>query len=179
LSDETDNEGRYEIYLPTGTWKIEQDTPSGWNQLSEADGDGTYTITVPDAISEVEPDADSDEGLSFSFIGWLLPTAHAAVFENYRKGLDFGNERVSSGGSSSSGTRVGDRDRNNDSSNTPDGEVLGDSTSTPEGQVLGEATSVMPVGAPNTGAGGTSAVQVTLPTLVAILTARAGLRATK
>ncbi len=51
----------------------------------------------------------------------------------------------------------------------PVGEVLGGSTSTPAGMVLGEATSAMPMGAPNTGAGGTAPVTVSLPTLVAIL----------
>jgi len=51
----------------------------------------------------------------------------------------------------------------------PAGEVLGASTSTPPGIVLGEATSTLPVGAPNTGAGGASQVVVTLPTIVAIL----------
>lgn len=44
---------------------------------------------------------------------------------------------------------------------SPDGEVLGASDSTitnaPNGEVLGASTSTMPVGAPNTGAGGTSA----------------------
>ena len=51
----------------------------------------------------------------------------------------------------------------------PAGEVLGASTSTPSGLVLGAATTTMPVGAPNTGAGGTSAVVINLPTVAAIL----------
>lgn len=46
------------------------------------------------------------------------------------------------------------------------GEVLGESTSTPE--ALSDVAD-MPVGAPNTGAGGTSPVVITLPTLSAIL----------
>lgn len=51
----------------------------------------------------------------------------------------------------------------------PRGEVLGAASSTPVGMVLGEATSTLPVGAPNTGAGGTAPVTVSLPTLVAVL----------
>lgn len=72
-------------------------------------------------------------------------------------------DRISSGGSS--GSR---------SSNDDDGEVLGAATTrAPESQVLGASTSVMPVGAPNTGAGGTSPVVVTLPTFFAVLGTRA------
>lgn len=51
-----------------------------------------------------------------------------------------------------------------------------DDSSTPDGQVLGESTSVMPLGAPNTGAGGTAPVSVSLPSLTAILS---GVRASR
>ena len=52
------------------------------------------------------------------------------------------------------------------------GEVRGDSTTRDSGgEVLG-ATTDMPVGAPNTGAGGTSPVVVTLPSIIAVCNAR-------
>ncbi len=56
------------------------------------------------------------------------------------------------------------------SSKSTTGEVLGDSITkeADEGEVLG-ATIDIPVGAPDTGAGGTSPVVITLPTLSAIL----------
>lgn len=63
------------------------------------------------------------------------------------------------GGSRASGTRVGDRDNNND---TTDEEA-------PEGEVLGASTDEMPAGAPNTGAGSTAPIAVQLPSLVAVL----------
>lgn len=42
----------------------------------------------------------------------------------------------------------------------------------PEPEVLGASTDIMPVGAPNTGAGGTSPVVVTLPSIIAVCNAR-------
>lgn len=44
----------------------------------------------------------------------------------------------------------------NRSAATPEGEVLGESISRPEPLVLGEQTTIVPFGAPNTGAGGTA-----------------------
>ena len=59
------------------------------------------------------------------------------------------------------------------------GNVLGTSTDRPQGQVLGVATSTMPVGAPNTGTGGTSPLFVQLPTLLAILSSTTSVRKAK
>ena len=58
------------------------------------------------------------------------------------------------------------------------GSVLGDSTDRPEGGVAGASTA-MPAGAPNTGAGGTSPVVVSLPSLLAVLNTRASVRKSK
>lgn len=73
-----------------------------------------------------------------------------------------GNEEVivNGGGGGGSGSRT---------KRTPTGQVLGASSSTPTGLVLGDATSTLPVGAPNTGAGGAATVAVILPSIVAIL----------
>ncbi len=74
-------------------------------------------------------------------------------------------DRYSSGGGGSSGSKK-------------KGSVLGETTDRPEGGVAG-AAAVMPAGAPNTGAGGTSPVAVTLPSLVAVLNARTSVQKTR
>ncbi len=130
----TDSNGRYTLFVPAGTWIISEEVEGGWALLSDADGDGTYTVTVP---TPAEPE-------EFTLLGWFIPTAMAAVLDQVGP-YNFGNERTASRGGSSSGTRV-----------RPTGTVLGIATSTPTGQVLGDATSTLPIGAPNTGAGGTA-----------------------
>ena len=150
--DVTDENGRYSFFVPAGTWEISELTEDGWVLLSLADGDGTYTVTVP----EVE---------EFTLLDWLVPTAHAAVLGSYGP-YNFGNDFVGQnrgGGNGGSGTRT---------KRAPRGEVLGSSTSTPAGLVLGEATSTIPVGAPNTGAGGMSPLSISLPVLNAYLPTR-------
>ena len=81
------------------------------------------------------------------------------------------DEIVNQRGGGSSGTRVNRR--------APTGEVLGSSTTVPAGLVLGDATSTLPVGAPNTGGGGTAPVTVVLPTLQAVLTSTPKIRPAK
>ncbi len=80
--------------------------------------------------------------------------------DNNGGGGDDDDDESTSSRNGGGGTRI---------NRAPRGEVLGAATTTPTGMVLGEATSTMPVGAPNTGAGGTAPVSVSLPTLVAIL----------
>lgn len=157
--DKTDVAGRYEFNVPVGTWIISELTESGWVLLSAADGDGTYTVTVPEA-----------EG--FTLINMLIPTAFAASLGEYGP-YNFGNDFV--GDSSNRGGGSGSRRR----STAPTGEVLGSSTSVPAGLVLGDATSTLPVGAPNTGAGGTGAAAVSLPVMNAILSNSTNLKKSK
>jgi hypothetical protein len=76
---------------------------------------------------------------------------------------DGGEEVIVNRGGNGGGTRL---------NRAPRGEVLGASTSTPQGIVLGEATSTLPVGAPNTGAGGTAPLTIVLPAMVAILSTK-------
>ena len=93
-------------------------------------------------------------------LGSLIDNAVVCLVSNPNGGGDNngGDTPRRSGGGS--GTRV---------KRAPTGEVLGASTSKPAGLVLGDATSTLPVGAPNTGAGGTSQIYVQLPSIVAIL----------
>jgi len=74
------------------------------------------------------------------------------------------------GSDSSSTTGGGYTPRDRDDEPTPT--VAGDSTSAPQPQVLGEMTDVMPLGAPATGHGGAAPVQVSVPTLFAVLASR-------
>lgn len=168
--DETDEDGRYSLFVPEGTWVISLLTQEGWVLLSEADGDGTYTVTVPVLVT--------DASFLQSVFSFIIPTAHAAVlgqvgplnFGNNFVGNNAGGNRDTSGGN---GRNISLRSGGNND-NTPSGQVEGASTSTlPAGQVLGESTSVMPVGAPNTGAGGAAPVapSAQLHTLLAILSA--------
>jgi hypothetical protein len=159
ITDTTDAAGRYSLNVPAGTWIISQLTETGWTLLSNgSNGDGTYTVTVPEVREETAE--------AISFLNWLIPTTYAAAFPEVAGPFNFGNDQIEErrSGGSSSGTRVGSRN-----AGAPTGEVLGASTSTPTGFVLGDATTTMPVGAPNTGAGGTAPVSVSLPTMVAIL----------
>ncbi len=157
----TDAAGHYEFNVAAGTWIISELTEDGWVLLSDGDsvnGVGTYTVTVPAPVV-------------ITLLDWFIPTAHAATLASFGP-FNFGNDNVggSSRGGSSSGTRT---------NRTPAGSVLGASTMTPTGLVLGDATSTLPVGAPNTGAGGASAVTFAVPTLNAILNNRVATQKSK
>ena len=129
------------------------------------DSSGHYAIKVPagsyGALNEVQQS------------GWTqtAPQGNVCQFEvgedDQVADCNFGNHQDRRGGGGGSGSR---RSSNN-------GEVLGDSTQ--KGEVLGEATSTLPVGAPNTGAGGTSPVAPVLPSFLAILAEGTGTRRVK
>lgn len=148
----SDENGRYELAVPAGTWRISQEVEESWEQLTVADTEGDYIVTVPAPVEE-------EEFIISMLMNWIIPTAHAAVISDYIGPKNFGNEYV--GSNNGGGTRVGSR--SGSSSNAPSGSVLGASTSTPT--VLGDATTTMPVGAPNTGAGGTASTATVVATL--------------
>jgi uncharacterized repeat protein (TIGR01451 family) len=130
----TDVAGYYSFNVPAGTWTITEQLPSGWFQTAAE----SHTVTVP-AESE-----GPSENLMSAVINFIVPTAHAAIAKMTYGEYNFGNDRRTGGGG---GTRV-DRD--------PEPEVLGDSDDRPEGEVLGEQVDAVPLGAADTGAGGTS-----------------------
>jgi hypothetical protein len=160
-----------------GIWDTEsEDGLPNWEiVLNQGESEPVYTTTNNDGYYSFKVTNGSYQVSETQQAGWeqtatIGENADGDIcyinVENENFTCDFGNhetERRSGGGGSSSGTRVGTR------SGTPTGEVLGASTSTPTGVVLGDATTTMPVGAPNTGAGGTAPITVSLPTLVAIL----------
>jgi hypothetical protein len=85
-----------------------------------------------------------------------------------------GGSSTTGGGGGGGGSRISLTDNDND------GDVEGASTSNlPKGKVLGDASSIMPIGAPNTGAGGMAPVVITLPTVLAILSSRTEVQKSK
>ncbi len=153
VSDETDASGRYSLNVTVGTWVVSQVVQDGWIQLSNADGDGTYTVVIVAPVEEVFT-------LAFP-LNLFISVAQAANVPSYVGPKNFGNDSVPQSSSGSKSKKSSNSD-NSDGDTTSGG-------STPTGQVLGAATSILPVGAPKTGAGSTSALP-TLPTLLAILT---------
>lgn len=121
-------------------------TENTWSTHSE-------TFVAATATTEI---GFEDKGTNNSY-GSLIDNAVLCLVDMPDNGGGNDTPKRNGGGS---GTRV---------KRAPAGEVLGASVSTPTGQVLGDATSTLPVGAPNTGAGGTSPVVVQLPTIVAVL----------
>jgi hypothetical protein len=124
----SDATGYYKFTVPAGTWTITEDLQSGWNAVHP--NPTQYVVTVPAVPVEEFTMFDS-------FMQIILPTAEAAVIGAPIDELNFGNKQIPSRGGSSGSRRK-----------RP--------VETPVPQVLGEATSTMPVGAPNTGAGGTA-----------------------
>jgi hypothetical protein len=75
----------------------------------------------------------------------------------------------SNGGGGGGGGRRSSNDDDDDDDSSDDDDA-------PIAQVLGQATTAIPVGAPNTGAGGTSPVSVNLPSLLAIFSTTRGIK---
>ena len=163
-TDETDDNGGYELNVPAGKWIISELTESGWVLLSDVDtvnGAGTYTVTVPAPVE-------------VTLLDWFIPTAEAATLASFGP-YNFGNivETTTTG--------TTHHRRNSGGANTvPAGAVLGDSTAkAPAGEVLGASTTTLPVGAPNTGAGGTSTTPTGTSSYAMILVDRTTVRKVK
>lgn len=137
LSTTTDAEGNYYFNVPAGTWTVTEDIQGGWSQTFP--NDGSYEVTVPQIVNNTLVD---------SLFALIIPTAHAAVIGSALGSYDFGNVEAPQGCTSNCGGGGGSGKRislGGGSSNDNDDE--------PEGEVLG---AVAPVGAPNTGMGGTA-----------------------
>jgi hypothetical protein len=146
----TDENGRYELNVPAGTWVVTEELPDGWFQT----GAESHTVTVPGEDSEEEE--GDDEGPVSMILNFLIPTAHAQLaLPEY----NFSNDRRSGGGG-------GGRSLSDNDDDDVDGEVLGDSDDAePLPLVLGEQVDAVPLGAADTGAGGTAPVAVDFLTL--------------
>lgn len=154
ITTTSDEDGNYELNVPRGTWTITQDNVRGWRLIDRTPE--PFVIVAPAEVT-----MEGNTGFFAMVKNFIIPTAHAAIIDSF-SGPSFAVTPSSGGGGSSASPAV-----------------LGASTSdTPAGEVLGESTSVMPVGAPNTGAGGTSPRTAELPTLFAILGAGRAIRKT-
>jgi hypothetical protein len=145
LATTTDANGNYYFELEEGTWTITIGTEEDWVNTNPSTGQ--YVVTVP----VVAPDSELSMSFFDTFLSFILPqTAHAAtiVLATYT-GYDFGLIDTDTNGGGGGGTLVGLR-------SAPTGEVLGASTvNDPVPQVLGASDmTIMPLGAPNTGVGG-------------------------
>ena len=156
------------------TYRVYEVLKDGWKYLSVEEGTDINNLTVV---------ADEDIQVADGQVSIQIGEVNGYIYANAEHHVDFYNTKIdgedNNGGGNGDNDSNGDNDGNggsnrNGSSGTrikraPVSELLGASTATPAGLVLGEATSTLPMGAPNTGAGGTAPVSVSLPTLVAIL----------
>lgn len=155
----TNSVGEYIFDVKSGSYTVTETQQKGWEQTATLVSTGSTVVGNACKITVTKDGGEIGVGEGGGFEGSFGPQTYTCDFGNRQ--IDEEEPRRSGGGG---GTRVGDRNPR-----TPTGEVLGASTSTPTGVVLGDATSTMPVGAPNTGAGGAAPLTVSLPTLVAIL----------
>ncbi len=163
--NDEDGDGYWDEGEPTlqgWTIKIEKDEDSSEPETHTAttDSEGHYSFEVGSGrwiVTEVNQSGwtqTAPEGKSCTF---TLGTE--SVTEGRTVTCDFGNHKdeVKHHGGGGGGHRVSLDDDNG-----------GDSSSRPDGEVLGESTSAIPLGAANTGAGGT-APQTAIPTAIAFV----------
>ena len=152
-------DGYYYFFVPAGTWTISETLQSNWDQTFPVEADDfVHVVTVPQYYVE-------EVTFLENVFNFFVPTVYAqAPYPTVYGDYNFGNkpEPRRSGGGGGGGRRV-----------------TNDDPETPVPQVLGEATSIMPVGAPNTGKGGSAPLRATIPTIVGIATVGAALRRTK
>jgi uncharacterized membrane protein YgcG len=174
LSTTTDPTGYYFFKVPVGTWTITEVLQTDWNQ--------TFPNATSHVVNITNPLTHLEKPSFFAqLINYLIPTALAQVPTTYGP-FDFGNVFKGSsnysqgsygGGSYSQGSYGGGSNGGGGGSSSGSKKK-----SAPVPQVLGAATTALPVGAPNTGAGGSSQTD-TLPSLVAIATVRTVLKKSK
>ncbi len=135
---------------------------NGSTTVTTTDAEGHYVFNVPAGTWTITETLQSSWSQTFPNAGThvvTLPEVVSATPFNF--GNVFTGCTTNCGGGSNGGGHHGGSGSKKKKTST--------SNDTPDGEVLGAATSVMPVGAPDTGAGGTSPIAPTLPTLVAIL----------
>jgi len=145
FSTQTDESGYYSFEVEAGTWTITEVVQDGWTLITPVAG--SHVVTVPDAILT--------QSFSEKIIAFLIPTAHAAVLGTYGP-FNFGNNEsktITTGGSKGSG---GCRNCITSRGTSPTPPL------DPVPQVLGDQVTLVPVGAPNAGAGGMAPTSTSL-----------------
>lgn len=139
------------------TYHVYEKLVNGWSFLSIEKGPDINNLSVVD---------ESDTRYDGQYVSTQVGEVNGYIYSDAAYHVDFYNSKnkeeevitgSGSGGSSSSGsgTRVGDRKRSGGTGTKPEPKVLGEATSTMP-LIAGDQVSVMPAGAPNTGAGGTA-----------------------
>ncbi len=167
--DVTDSDGYYCLEWDGETRTLRGDTPTitslpydftyhvyekltdGWNLLSIEKGADVSGLVVVDE-NEIRYDGNYISTQVGEINGYIYAdSAYHVDFYNYKDAEVVPVVEEESRRSGSSGTRVGDRNRNS----KPEPKVLGEATSTLP-LVVGNQVTLVPTGAPDTGAGGTS-----------------------
>jgi hypothetical protein len=176
-STTTDTVGYYYFNVPAGTWTISEVLQTTWSQTFPNATTHTVNVVAP-ALTKVP------EQNFFAMIAeYVFELAFAQALTTYGP-YDFGNvfatgngySQGSYGGGSYNQGSYGNGSYSQGSygggGNGGRGGSSGGSSNnnSPVPQVLGEATTAIPLGAPDTGAGGTAPLLPTLPTLYAIMT---------
>ncbi len=153
LSTVTDEMGYYSFMVPQGTWTISEELQPEWGLTFPAVNQHVVNINNVETVL-LNPKTQARYFFARLF-EYVLPTAYAQTSNNYGP-YNFGNVQFGTGGDGGSSSVGGSRRSNQH--NVP--------MTSPQPLVLGEAVSVLPVGAPNTGAGGTATPQVPKPILI-------------
>lgn len=133
------------------TYHVYEKLTDGWNFLSIEKGADVSGLVVVDE-NEIRYDGNYISTQVGEINGYIYAdSAYHVDFYNYKDAEVVPVVEEESRRSGSSGTRVGDRNRNS----KPEPKVLGEATSTLP-LVVGNQVTLVPTGAPDTGAGGTS-----------------------
>lgn len=145
----TDQTGKYSLTVTPGKWTITTGVLSGWER------------TTPESYVVVVPEEEGEEVASWSRQWWeyLVPVAEAALAATY-SGYDFGlfllpvpaDTVEKTSGSKSAATRV----------KRPTADVLSLAEATATPLIAAGQVTIIPVGAPATGQGGTASHANTL-----------------
>lgn len=166
----TDAAGYYFFNVPVGIWTISETLQTEWNQTAPTTNGGTHVVNVGNVTM------NEGSGLLTTLWNYLVPTAYAQAVTTYGP-FNFGNVFFGTGGCSSNcGGGGGNGDGHNHGNGGGSGTRIKRTEATPI--ILGDATTTMPVGAPNTGAGGTAPSVLVLPTVPAILGTRQRIKIT-
>lgn len=163
----TDGTGYYYFNVPAGTWTIEEVVQSGWSKSFP--NIGGHSVTVASPITTTQKTSIFAAALRV-----FIPYTFAQSVTTYGP-FDFGNFFAGNGGGGSGGGGGGSSGGGGSRSRSRDN----NQSFAPVPQVLGESASIVPRGAPRTGAGGTAPVTPTLPTLSAIMALSVTIRRNK
>lgn len=171
-NDMTDSDGYYCLEWDGETRELRGDTPTindlpydftyhvyeklvdGWNFLSIEKGADVSGLVVVDE-NEIRYDGEYISTQVGEINGYIYAdSAYHVDFYNYKDAEVVPVVEEENRSSGSSGTRVGDRNRGG---SNPQPKVLGEATSTLP-LIAGNQVTLVPTGAPDTGAGGTSNV---------------------